>query len=224
MIINELFTSVNGESKKIGGCAVFIRSSGCSLCCRYCDSKYTWAHEDTDKNMTCEEILEFCKESGAHDVTFTGGEPLLQKDSDDLINLLSDNGFDVCIETNGAVDFTTRDWFVNNKDNVWVCADYKGLASGMTDKMLPLDKFAQLRDRDVLKFVVGSEEDLDLARSVISYIREKGSKCLCYLSPVFGMIEPVAIVEYMHKYKLYDGVRAQVQLHKIIWAPDKRCV
>lgn len=224
MIINELFTSINGESKKIGSAATFIRSSGCSLRCKYCDSKYTWGPEDTTREMTCEEILDFCKESGAHDITFTGGEPLLQKDADELINLLSDNGFDVCIETNGAVDFTTRDWFVNNKDNVWVCADYKGLASGMTDKMLPLDKFAKLRERDVLKFVVGSEADLDLARSVISYIREKGSKCLCYLSPVFGMIEPVAIVEYMQKYKMYEGVRAQVQLHKIIWDPNKRLV
>lgn len=224
MLINELFTSIDGEARRAGELATFIRTVGCNLRCKFCDSQYTWGHESTNKEMTCEQIKEECDKFGVENITFTGGEPLLQKDSDTLITLLADNGYDVSIETDGGIDFTERDWFKNNEKNIWVCADYKCYASGMTHKMISLDKFAMLREQDVLKFVVGSQKDLDLAKSVIDYIRNKGSRCYCYLSPVFGMIKPVDIVEYMQKYNMQDRIRCQIQLHKAIWKSDARMV
>lgn len=224
MVINEIFSSIDGEAKRAGELATFIRAVGCNLRCEFCDSKYTWCHEDTNRIMTCKQILDECNKFKVKNITFTGGEPLIQNDSDELINLLSDNGYEVSIETDGAVDFTERDWFKNNKDGVWVCADYKCYASGMTDKMLPLEKFAKLRKQDVLKFVVGSKKDLELAKSVIDHIRSLGSECRCYLSPVFGMIEPKEIVEFMQINNMQDKIRFQLQLHKFVWDPNKRGV
>ncbi len=224
MIINEIFSSIDGEARRAGELATFVRSVGCNLRCKFCDSKYTWGTEDTNRNMTVAEIVEECKQLGNTNVTFTGGEPLLQKDSDELIEALADAGFDVSIETDGGIDFTERSWFKNNHKNVWVCADYKCYASGMTDKMLPLDTFAQLRGQDVLKFVVGSQRDLELAYEVYSYIRSKGCSCYIYLSPVFGDIEPKDIVEFMKDHKMQGKVRFQLQIHKYVWDKDLRGV
>lgn len=224
MIINEIFSSIDGEARRAGELATFVRSVGCNLRCKFCDSKYTWGTEDTNRNMTVAEIVEECKQLGNTNVTFTGGEPLLQKDSDELIEALADVGFDVSIETDGGIDFTERDWFKNNHKNVWVCADYKCYASGMTDKMLPLDTFAKLREQDVLKFVVGSQKDLELAYEVYSYIRSKGCNCYIYLSPVFGDIEPKDIVEFMKDHKMQGKVRFQLQIHKYVWDKDLRGV
>lgn len=224
MLINEMFTSIDGESKRAGELATFIRTVGCNLRCKFCDSKYTWGHEDTNVEMATDEIVTQCCKYGVHNITFTGGEPLLQKDSDDLIKALANEGFDVSIETDGAVDFTERDWFKNNTPNVWVCADYKCYASGMNDRMLPLNKFAKLRAQDVLKFVVGSKEDLELTYSVYKYLRENGCNCYIYLSPVFGDIEPVDIVNFMESHSMQGKVRFQLQLHKYVWDPTRRSV
>ena len=180
--------------------------------------------DETSKEMTVSEIVHKCKELGVHNITFTGGEPLIQKDSDELINALANEGFDIGIETCGAVDFTTRPWFIENNPNVWVCADYKCYTSGEEASMLSLDKFVKLRPQDVLKFVVGNKDDLDLAHSVITTLRNAGCNCFIYISPVFGGIEPKQIVEYMMKYKLENKVRFQLQIHKFVWDPDKRGV
>ena len=107
---------------------------------------------------------------------------------------------------------------------MWICADYKCPSSGMTDKMLPLDTFAKLRSEDVLKFVVGSQEDLEETLRVMTYLRDNGCDCWFYLSPVFGEIEPKEIVEFMQEYNLQHKVRFQLQLHKFVWSPEMRGV
>ena len=224
MLINEIFTSIDGESKRAGELATFIRTVGCNLRCSYCDSKYTWEKEETSKEMDPVEILEYCQYEDINNITFTGGEPLIQKDADDLITLLANNEFDVCIETDGAVDFTNREWFKKNNPNVWVCADYKCLESGMTDRMLPIKYFEKLRSQDVLKFVVGSQESLELAKSVMMKLRERGCDCYFYISPVFGAIEPKEIVEFIKHNKMQYKVRFQLQLHKFVWDPQLRGV
>lgn len=224
MLISEIFTSIDGESKRAGELATFIRSIGCNLRCSFCDSRYTWTVEETSREMSVDQIVSKCKDFGVHNITFTGGEPLIQKDSDQLIEALAKEGFDVGIETDGGIDFTNREWFADNNPNVWVCADYKCYASEMTDKMLPLETFAKLRDRDVLKFVVGSIKDLELAKNVIESLRQKGCNCYFYLSPVFGMIKPLEIVDFMMKNKMQGKIRFQLQLHKYVWDPNKRGV
>lgn len=197
-----------------------------------CDSKYTWGVEK-GVNMTVDEIVAKCKELGNKNVTFTGGEPLLQKDADDLIFALANEGFDVSIETNGSIKWSDRLWFKPTLTNLWkiwnatppwVCADFKARSSGEKEKMLPMEEFATLRDNDVLKFVVGSRQELEDAYEVTQAIRNMGCKCWVYLSPVFGMIEPKEIVEFMQEKKWQDRVRAQLQLHKFFWDPNKRGV
>ena len=95
MIISEMFTSIDGEARRVGELALFIRSIGCNLRCKYCDSVYTFQADESTKNMSVDEIVNKCKEEGIRNITFTGGEPLLQKDSDELIEALANNGFDV---------------------------------------------------------------------------------------------------------------------------------
>lgn len=223
MLINEIFTSIDGEARRAGELSTFIRACGCCLRCNWCDSKYTWGKEPTNKEMSVDEIVTKCKEIGVFNITFTGGEPLIQKDADELINKLAKEGFDVCIETSGAVDFTDRDWFKNFQDNVWVCVDYKCPSSGQTDKMLPIEKFTNLRNIDVVKFVV-ARDDLPTALKVIYDIREVNKECLIYLSPVFGQIEPHEIVDFMKENMLQYGIRCQLQMHKYIWPPEMRGV
>ena len=126
MLISEIFTSIDGESLRAGEISTFIRTQGCPLRCKYCDSKYTWGKDSTVREMSVDEIMQYLKQINASkNITFTGGEPLVQPDADDLIVKLSMAGYDVCIETCGAVDFTKREWFVKNYSGIWVCADYK---------------------------------------------------------------------------------------------------
>lgn len=223
MVINEIFGSIDGEARRAGELATFVRTNGCNLRCSWCDSVYTWGGEK-GSNMTVDEIVAKCKELGNKNITFTGGEPLLQKDADDLVIALAKEGFDVSIETNGSVGWINRIWFTKDSTNPWICADYKAFSSGENDKMLPLTEFATLRECDVLKFVVGSRKELEHAYEVTQAIRGMGCKCYVYLSPVFGMIEPKEIVEFMQEKKWQDRVRAQLQLHKFFWDPNKRGV
>lgn len=244
MIINEIFESIDGESRRAGELTTFVRTNLCNLRCKWCDTKYSWG-EEGGTEMTVDEIVAKCKEFGHHNITFTGGEPLIQKDADELITKLVDEKFNVCIETNGATDWTNRKWFIpefgdennplldrmataltawHNGPMAWVCADFKCPSSGETDKMLPIEKFATLRHYDVLKFVVASREELELAYSMVQKLREMHCDCWVYLSPVFGKIEPREIPEFMLEKKWDYKVRAQLQLHKFFWDPNKRGV
>lgn len=224
MLINEIFSSIDGEAKRAGELATFIRTVGCNLRCSYCDTCYSFGGDPNDCEMSVAEIVEKCKRLGNKNITLTGGEPLLQKEADELIMTLALNGFDVGIETNGSVDFTDRCWFRNDVDRVWVCADYKCYRSRESSKMLPLATFCKLRDNDVLKFVVGSREDLVLAKNTIEDLRLHGCKCYCYLSPVFGDIEPKEIVEFMKDNNMQNKIRFQLQIHKIVWPPEQKGV
>lgn len=224
MLISEIFSSIDGEARRAGELATFVRTVGCNLRCKYCDSKYTWEKDETSKEMTIDEIVKECIKLGNHNITFTGGEPLIQKDADALITALTCLGFDVSVETDGAVDFTMKPWFLMKSPNAWVCVDYKCYASGMTDRMLPFEKFARLRDYDVIKCVVGSKEDLELAYNLYKEVRSKGCNCYFYLSPVFGQIEGSEIVDFMKEKQMQGKVRVQLQLHKYFWDPEKRAV
>ena len=205
--VNEIFFSIDGEGKRAGSLAAFIRLAGCNLRCSYCDTAYAFT-EGTP--MRAEEIAEAVK--GWKNVTVTGGEPLCQ-DVHALLQRLREH--EVNIETNGSVDVTpyhAYPW-------VFFTLDYKCPSSGMESSMLEKN-FQTLRPQDVLKFVVGDMEDLRTAQRVCEKYEPN---CLVYLSPVFGKIEAKEIVEYM-KSARYKNWRLQLQLHKYIWPPDARGV
>lgn len=215
----EKFISINGEGPLSGQLAVFVRFAGCNLRCSYCDT--LWANEkDVPYRMlSAEEIYEYIKSTNIKNVTLTGGEPLIQKGIMELLELLSkDKDLYVEIETNGSVAIN-KFFITNNTPSFTV--DYK-LPSSNVEHNMNMDNFKYLTKNDTVKFVSGSIEDLEIAKNIIDKYRLV-EKTRVYISPVFGQISMERIVEFM-QYNKMNGVNLQVQLHKIIWDPDKRGV
>ncbi len=218
--VAEKFVSINGEGTKAGQLAVFIRFVGCNLRCSYCDTK--WALDEKTAphtKMTAEEIYSYIKSTGIKNVTLTGGEPLIQKNIKKLIELIcSDKELSCEIETNGAVNLKP---FCDIENRPSFTMDCKLMSSNMEEFMCE-ENYDLLNENDTVKFVSGGKEDLFDAKEIMEKYNLIG-KVHLYISPVFGMIEPEEIVEFMLENKLND-VNLQLQLHKIIWDPDKRGV
>lgn len=215
MKVVEIFKSIDGEGKRAGLPTTFIRLYGCNLNCSYCDTRYG-CEGDNYTEMLLSDIMDRVKELGLKSVTLTGGEPLIHEGIKDLIKSLSDEKYDINIETNGSVDISR---FVMCAGDVFYTMDYKCNSSEMSPKMI-LSNFRNLRKKDVLKFVVSNEDDLDQARKVIGLT---GTRAQIYFSPVFGKIEPREIVDYILAHNM-DNCKVQLQLHKIIWEPDTKGV
>lgn len=216
--VAEKFVSINGEGRKAGQIAVFIRFRGCNLSCSYCDTAWANKVSCSAEEMTGENILEYIKSTGVKNVTLTGGEPLIQNSIYELIYLLCRNDLQVEIETNGSVDIS---YYKGMKKRPSFTLDYK-LPSSKMEKSMLLENYAHLTENDTVKFVCASNADLEKALEIITD-HKLVKKCAVYLSPVFGSIKPDEIVEFMIKHKM-NGVNLQLQLHKFIWDPDKRGV
>ena len=212
--VNEIFSSIEGEGIRTGQLVTFIRLYGCNLNCSYCDTRYSCENGDY-KIMTVLDILAEVERLNISRVTLTGGEPLIHPFVGELINALIDEGYEVNIETNGSIDI----YPYTLKENVIITMDYKSISSGENSKMNPAN-LGYLREQDVLKFVVGNKEDLADMKDVIKNYNPKSS---IFVSPIFNQIEISEIVEFIKDNKLNE-VRVQVQLHKIIWEPNKRGV
>ncbi len=216
MIVNEIFYSIDGEGLRTGELAVFIRLAGCNLNCSYCDTKYA-IKGNLGTEMQIPEIINEVKKYNCKNITLTGGEPLIHKNVKELIDELIKNGFRVNIETNGAIDITP---YLNR---CLVTMDYKLPSSGM-EKFMKLENLEKLTENDVLKFVT-EESDFPKLEEIL---RTYKIKSYVYISPIFGAIEPASIVDFM-KHLNETGIntekiRVQVQLHKVIWDPEKRGV
>lgn len=215
----EIFESINGEGKKAGQLALFIRFQKCNLNCSYCDTK--WANSDDSPYtlMNLEELYKKVVESGIKNVTITGGEPLLQENIEIFLKKLAENPeINIEIETNGSINLKR---FGEIKNAPSFTMDYKLPKSNM-EKFMDLENFKYLKEKDTIKFVVSNIDDLERAREII----EKYSlveKCAVYISPVFGKIELSSMVDFMKKYKM-NGVNMQLQIHKIIWDPETKGV
>lgn len=216
--VAEKFVSINGEGRKAGQPAVFVRFKGCNLNCSYCDTKWANAPGCPCMNMTAEEILNYIMSTGITNVTLTGGEPLIQPDIYELIVLLIQNRFDVEIETNGSADISM---YANLERRPAFTLDYKLPSSGMECSML-LENYRFLTAADTVKFVCGSQDDLEKALEIIQKYSLVG-KCAVYISTVFGKLDPAEAVQFMLMHKM-NGVNFQLQLHKFIWNPNQRGV
>ena len=206
----EKFVSINGEGRRAGELAAFIRFKGCNLQCSYCDTSWANVPGCESERLTEEEILSWIRETGVKNVTLTGGEPLLRKGMEELIEaILEDPSQRVEIETNGSVDL--KPYHILKKRPSFTM-DYKAPDSGMEKEML-------LSNLELL----GSEDTLmEKALEILEKYRLVG-KTAVYFSPVFGRIQPVEIVDFLMEKKLND-VKLQIQLHKVIWDPQKRGV
>ena len=220
MKVVELFTSINGEGTRAGELAVFVRFQGCNLRCSYCDTMWANERDCAYTELTPAEITDRILATGIRNVTLTGGEPLLQPKLTKLLQALAAHPqLRVEIETNGAVSLAP--FGIEAPWRPVVTMDYKLPSSGWEQAMVT-ENFSLLEAADTVKFVSGSLADLERARDIIEQY-DLTHRCHVYLSPIFGAIEPVAMVEFMKQHRLND-VRLQIQIHKVIWDPQKRGV
>lgn len=227
MLISEIFDSIDGEGIRAGALCTFIRVFGCNLRCSYCDSMYAVEEKFSDippKNMGVNEILARVNRNYKR-VTLTGGEPLLFPESIKLTDRLCEYGYEVNIETNGSCDIVAFRELVRNNENLFFTIDFKLPSSGEMYSMR-LSNFDNLQKKDVLKFVIGSEEDASVAAAFAHNIVEKYGKDApnIYCGTVFGQYELKDVIEEFMKDPLLADVRFQIQMHKVIWDPDARGV
>jgi 7-carboxy-7-deazaguanine synthase len=211
MKINEIFYSIQGESTLAGKPTVFIRTTACNLRCNWCDTTYAF-YEGSE--MSQEEILEKVRSYQSQYVCLTGGEPLAQKASIDLLRALLKEGYTVSLETSGS--FSIKDVPLD----VVKVVDIKCPGSGESDKMA-WENLSLVKPHDQFKFVVASKEDFDWALKVC-HDHELEKKCHILYSPVHGKVKPHELAQWI--LNAHAPVTMQLQLHKEIWDPNERGV
>jgi 7-carboxy-7-deazaguanine synthase len=202
--IFEIFHSLQGESSRVGLPTVFVRLTGCPLRCGYCDTEYAFHGGAT---QSFEEILATVASYQAQYVCVTGGEPLAQKGCHQLLKMLCDNGYQVSIETSGAIDISQVD------QRVSVIMDIKTPGSGEASKNL-WSNVAALSAKDEVKFVLVDRTDYDWAKQILGQY-DLTQKCPVLFSPVYKTLPPADLAAWVLEDHL--PVRMQVQLHKILW-------
>lgn len=209
--ITEIFYSIQGESTRAGQPCVFVRLTGCPLRCTWCDTEYAF-HGGI--RMSLEDIVSQVRAYNCPLVEVTGGEPLNQPDSLLLLNQLCEAGFQVMLETSGALDISKVD------KRVSIILDVKCPGSGMTDRMR-WENLSYLCGKDEIKFVLKDRTDYEWAREIFKH-HALGDRCPVHFSPVFEALPSLSLAEWI----LEDGltVRLQLQLHKLIWDPQTRGV
>jgi 7-carboxy-7-deazaguanine synthase len=202
--INEIFHSLQGEADAVGFRTVFVRLTGCPLRCQYCDTEYAF-HQGDWRDI--DGILSEVEQFGAAHVCVTGGEPLAQPNCLKLLTRLCDAGFDVSLETSGALDIANVDPRVSR------VVDVKTPGSREAGRNRA-ENFPLLTSHDQLKFVICSREDFDWSKA---YIEEHGlaDRCQILFSPSYTQLSPTALAEWILEDRL--KVRFQLQLHKILW-------
>ncbi len=203
--ITEIFHSLQGESKTVGIPTVFVRLTGCPLRCQYCDTAYAF---DGGELMELDTIKAVLEEVGCGYVTVTGGEPLAQPNCLPLLEQLCDSGYNVSIETSGAMSIEQVD------KRVSIVMDLKTPASKEVDKNR-YENIAFLKPADQVKFVICDEKDYIWSKAQLDRYDLVAKVNEILFSPSFEEIEPVQLAEWILRDKL--KIRMQMQLHKQIW-------
>ena len=211
LTVTEIFAGIQGETSFSGLPFVFVRLTGCNLRCRYCDTTYAY---DSGNEFSLDEILSRVAAFGLSRVCITGGEPMLQKDTPVLARELLDRGQQVLIETNGAIPLSGLD------PRAVKIMDVKCPASGEHEKML-WENFQRLNDQDEVKFVISSRQDYTYAKDVLSKYR-KEARWSALFSPAFGLLPYDQLAEWIIEDTL--NVRFQLQIHKLVWGPERKGV
>ncbi len=202
--INEIFHSLQGEADAVGFPTVFVRLTGCPLRCRYCDTEYAFHAGDWhDLDVIVDRVRSF----GARHVCVTGGEPLAQPNCLPLLARLCDCGFEVSLETSGAMDIGPVD------PRVVRVVDVKTPGSREAERNR-VENFLALGPRDQLKFVICSREDYDWSKAYLETHALHG-RCQVLFSPSYGEMTARSLAEWILADRL--PVRFQLQLHKILW-------
>lgn len=202
--LTEIFFSLQGEAARSGLPTVFVRLTGCPLRCTWCDTAYAFTGGSP---VSISDILEKVATFPTHRVCVTGGEPLAQKACLPLLTAFCDAGYDVCLETSGALDIHPVDARVAR------IMDLKAPDSGEASKNL-FSNIDDLRSTDEIKMVLASRADFDWAQSMIE-THALSNRCDVVLSPVAGTLNPTDLANWILAAGL--NVRFQLQLHKLLW-------
>tara|TARA_B100000809_G_scaffold157663_1_gene154930 strand:+ start:501 stop:1151 length:651 start_codon:yes stop_codon:yes gene_type:complete len=206
--ITEIFFSLQGESRTIGLPTVFVRLTGCPLRCQYCDSEYAFfGGERLSFDAICAQVAEF----KPRHICVTGGEPLAQKQVIQLMQRLCDEGYEVSLETSGALDVSEVDSRVSR------VMDLKTPDSNESHRNL-WQNISLLTVHDQIKFVICSRSDYDWARLKVDEHQLCGRVSDVLFSPSFGQIEARDLADWIVADNL--PVRFQLQLHKILWSDE----
>ena len=222
--LSEIFYSIQGEGTRAGLPCTFVRLAGCDLRCRYCDTAYAWGD---GKGRDIGGIIADVTEFGCDLVQVTGGEPLMQANVHQLMARLCDLGKTVLLETSGAYDISTCD------PRVVRIMDLKTPGSGESGRNLWAN-VDRLTDADEVKFVICDRADYEWAREAIDRYDLSNRVAAVLLSPAtdsrlessgeegFAGVDPRQLAEWILADRL--PVRLQLQLHRLVWGPDKRGV
>jgi len=203
MKINEIFYSLQGEGKWTGLRNIFIRTSGCNLRCSFCDTQYAY---NDGKEMSIDKILSQISKYPCKYICITGGEPLLQNEILDLVDIILKGNYKICLETNGSIDIKR----LSNRKSLIISLDIKCPSSNMHEKIL-LENISLLKKEDQLKFVIKDKNDYNYAKKVIKKYKPI---CTVFFQPVWGT-NPSDLADWI----ICDGLKVKLglQLHKIIW-------
>lgn len=206
--ITEIFHSLQGEADAVGWPTVFVRLTGCPLRCTWCDTTYSF-HGGAWRGI--DDIVTDVAGYGVRHVCVTGGEPLAQKRCLILLRRLCDAGYQVSLETSGALDVGAVDARVRK------VVDFKAPASGELERNL-WDNVRHLLPHDQVKFVLADRNDYDWA---VACLREHdlASRCQVLFAPVQGSLPPRELAEWILSDRL--PVRFQMQLHKLLWGDEQ---
>ena len=202
--ITEIFFSLQGETRTVGLPTVFIRLTGCPLRCGYCDTAYAFQGGNW---IAIEDILKQVASYDAHYVTVTGGEPLAQKPCLNLLQQLCDVGYEVSLETSGALDVSGVD------PRVIKVVDIKTPGSGEVDKNL-YTNIDHLSPIDQVKFVICNRDDYDWSKTIMQQY-QLTDRCEILFSPSYHDQPAGKLADWIIEDKL--PVRLQIQLHKYLW-------
>ncbi len=202
--ITEIFHSIQGEGLTAGVPTAFVRLTGCPLRCGYCDTAYAFSGGEY---LELAAIMTQVRGFGASHVTVTGGEPLAQAGCLDLLTALCDAGYQVSLETSGALDVAEVD------RRVVLVLDLKTPASGECARNR-YTNVEHLKPGDQVKFVLADRADYDWAVATAAQYR-LGERVTVLLSPVHGALEAARLADWMLADRL--SYRLQLQLHKLLW-------
>lgn len=213
--VSEIFYSIQGEGTRAGMPCVFVRLQGCNFRCSWCDTPYALDSNENAEWLSGGQILERVQKYNCNFVEFTGGEPLFQNNAIDLINDFVNENFLVAIETNGWHSFE------NLSKKVVKIMDIKCPGSKMVT-FNNYDNLKYLSEIDELKFVILDKRDFDWSINFSKEHQLIDKVGTVLFSPVFGLLEPVQLAEWILESGL--KIRLQLQIHKFIWSPDTRGV
>lgn len=202
--INEIFFSLQGETSKTGLPTAFIRLTGCPLRCHYCDTAYAF-HQG--EKRTINQIMQTLTSYRTRHVTVTGGEPLAQKHCQNLLTILCNEGYDVSLETSGALDISAVD------QRVVKIVDIKTPGSGEAEKN-HLENLSFLQNTDQIKLVICNRDDYLWAKKLLQD-RRLHETCEVLFSPSHDQLEARLLADWILEDAL--PVRFQIQLHKYLW-------